>query len=89
MVDAFYGAGLTNTFTPFLLLLKSMESVNSIRMEKKKPHYDLDTIEAIVLDRGMDSFTETALRGLPAMGGVRPKDYRLCLACSGPCCSKA
>jgi len=37
-------------------------------MEKKKPHYALDAIKAVVLDRGMDAFTETALRGLYAMG---------------------
>ena len=28
-------------------------------MEKKKPHYDLDAVKAIVLERGMDAFTGT------------------------------
>jgi len=37
-------------------------------MEKRKSHYDLGTIKALVLERGMDAFTRTAIRGLDGMG---------------------
>jgi len=37
-------------------------------MEKKKPHYDLESVKTVVLDRGIDAFTKTALHGLDAMG---------------------
>ncbi len=37
-------------------------------MEKRKPHYDLEAVKTVVRQRGIDAFTETALRGLDAMG---------------------
>lgn len=37
------------------------------RMEKRVAHYDLDAVKAVVLKRGVDAFTETALLGLDAM----------------------
>lgn len=37
-------------------------------MEKHKAHYDLEAIKLVVLTRGIDAFTETAVRGLDAMG---------------------
>jgi len=37
-------------------------------MEKHKAHYDLEAIKSVVLTRGLDAFTETALRGLDTMG---------------------
>lgn len=37
-------------------------------MEKRNAHYDLEAVKAIVLERGIDAFTETALRGLDVMG---------------------
>lgn len=49
-------------------LAKLTESIIIGRMEKKKPHYDLEAIKAIVVKRGIDSFTETALRGLDSLG---------------------
>lgn len=49
-------------------LSKLTESVIVYGMEKKKAHYDLEAVKAIVLERGVDVFTETALRGLDAMG---------------------
>lgn len=37
-------------------------------MEKRKAHYDLEAVKAVVLQRGMDAFTKTAVRGLDTMG---------------------
>jgi hypothetical protein len=37
-------------------------------MEKHKAHYDLEAIKLVVLTRGIDAFTETAVRGIDAMG---------------------
>jgi len=37
-------------------------------MEKRKPHYDLSTVQAAVRLRGADAFTATALIGAQAMG---------------------
>lgn len=37
-------------------------------MEKHKAHYDLEAVKATVLNRGIDAFTETAVRGLDTMG---------------------
>ena len=37
-------------------------------MEKRKPHYNLQTVQSSVLLRGADSFTATALIGARAMG---------------------
>jgi motility quorum-sensing regulator/GCU-specific mRNA interferase toxin len=37
-------------------------------MEKRKPHYDLLTVQSAVRLRGADAFTATALIGAQAMG---------------------
>jgi len=37
-------------------------------MEKRKPHYDLSTVQPAVRLRGADAFTATALIGAQAMG---------------------
>ena len=37
-------------------------------MEKRKPHYDLSTVQSAVRLRGADAFTATALIGAQAMG---------------------
>ncbi|CAK0763896.1 motility quorum-sensing regulator / GCU-specific mRNA interferase toxin [Gammaproteobacteria bacterium] len=37
-------------------------------MEKRKAHYDLETVKAILAKRGVDTFTQTALRGIDDMG---------------------
>lgn len=37
-------------------------------MEKRKPRYDLATVQAVVRLRGADAFTATALIGAHAMG---------------------
>jgi len=37
-------------------------------MEKRKPHYDLPTVQSAVRLRGADAFTATALIGAQAMG---------------------
>jgi len=37
-------------------------------MEKRKPHYDLPTVQSAVRLRGADAFTVTALIGAQAMG---------------------
>ncbi len=37
-------------------------------MEKRKPHYDLSTVQSAVCLRGADAFTATALIGAQAMG---------------------
>jgi motility quorum-sensing regulator / GCU-specific mRNA interferase toxin len=37
-------------------------------MEKRKPHYDLSTVQAAIRFRGADAFTATALIGAQAMG---------------------
>ena len=46
-----------------------MESVKKIIvMEKRKPHYDLITAQAIVARDGVKAFTGTALAGAKALG---------------------
>lgn len=37
-------------------------------MEKRKPHYDLAAVKAVVRQRGADAFTATALVGARCMG---------------------
>jgi len=37
-------------------------------MEKRKAHYDLDAVKAVVLSRGIDSFTRAAHDGSIVMG---------------------
>lgn len=37
-------------------------------MEKRKPHYDLPTVQSGIRLRGADAFTATALIGVQAMG---------------------
>ncbi len=37
-------------------------------MEKRKPHYDLPTVQSAIRLRGADAFTSTALIGAQAMG---------------------
>jgi motility quorum-sensing regulator / GCU-specific mRNA interferase toxin len=37
-------------------------------MEKRKPHYDLSTVQSAIRLRGADAFTATALIGAQAMG---------------------
>lgn len=37
-------------------------------MEKRVAHYNLDAAKATVVQRGVDVFTKTALRGLDGMG---------------------
>jgi motility quorum-sensing regulator/GCU-specific mRNA interferase toxin len=37
-------------------------------MEKRKPHYLLKDIKTVVATYGMDAFTNTALRGIDALG---------------------
>jgi motility quorum-sensing regulator/GCU-specific mRNA interferase toxin len=37
-------------------------------MEKRRAHYDLGQVKAVVMYRGIDSFTSTALLGLFSMG---------------------
>jgi len=37
-------------------------------MEKRKPHYDLSTVQSAVRLRGADAFTATALVGAQTMG---------------------
>jgi motility quorum-sensing regulator/GCU-specific mRNA interferase toxin len=37
-------------------------------MEKRKPHYDLATVQSAVRFRGADAFTATALIGAQTMG---------------------
>jgi len=37
-------------------------------MEKRKPHYDLSTVQSAVRLRGADAFTATALIGAQTMG---------------------
>ena len=37
-------------------------------MEKRKPHYDLPTVQSAIRLRGADAFTATALIGAQAMG---------------------
>ena len=37
-------------------------------MEKRKPHYDLSTVQSAVRLRGADAFTATALISAQAMG---------------------
>ncbi|MDP2810221.1 MAG: type II toxin-antitoxin system MqsR family toxin [Rhodocyclaceae bacterium] len=37
-------------------------------MEKRIAHYDLNAIKSMVAQRGVDAFTEAALRGIDAMG---------------------
>lgn len=37
-------------------------------MEKRKPHYDLEAIKAVVVRDGVASFTATARSGFKAMG---------------------
>jgi len=41
-------------------------------VEKHKAHYDLEAIKLVVLERGIDAFTETAVWGLYAMGLDEP-----------------
>lgn len=45
-----------------------MESINTMAMEKRTPHYKLADILAIVSTRGMAAFTATALFNAAAMG---------------------
>jgi motility quorum-sensing regulator / GCU-specific mRNA interferase toxin len=37
-------------------------------MEKRKPHYDIATVQTAVKSRGADAFTATALIGVQSMG---------------------
>jgi len=37
-------------------------------LEKRKPHYDLPTVQSAIRLRGADAFTATALIGAQAMG---------------------
>ncbi|HEX5338780.1 MAG TPA: type II toxin-antitoxin system MqsR family toxin [Gallionella sp.] len=37
-------------------------------MEKYKAHYDLEAVKAVVIARGIDAFTATAVRGIDEMG---------------------
>ena len=37
-------------------------------MEKRTPHYNLDEVKSIVLQRGMDAFTSTAKNNARLMG---------------------
>lgn len=39
-----------------------------LHVEKRKAHYDLNQIKAVVRRRGIDSFTSAALLGLDRMG---------------------
>lgn len=37
-------------------------------MEKRRAHYELEAVKAVVRRRGIDAFTLAAVRGLDAMG---------------------
>ena len=45
-----------------------MESINYQHMEKKKPHYNLQEAQAIVVREGLLVFTQTAIMGAAALG---------------------
>ena len=45
-----------------------MESVNVQGMEKRRAHYDLVAVKAAIAERGLDSFTATARRGVSELG---------------------
>jgi motility quorum-sensing regulator/GCU-specific mRNA interferase toxin len=49
-------------------LTKLTLKVNILFVEKRKPHYDLATVQAAVRLRGADAFTATALIGAQVMG---------------------
>lgn len=50
------------------MLIKLTESVILLLMEKLKAHYDLAAIQALVADKGVVTFTNTARSGAMAMG---------------------
>ncbi len=52
-------------------------------MEKRKAHYDLATIKAVVLDRGLDAFTRTAVQGIDAMGLSEAEGLAVALGLQG------
>ena len=54
------------------LFLTEFYLFRKISVEKHKAHYDLEAIKLVVLERGIDAFTETAVRGLYAMGLDEP-----------------
>ena len=45
-----------------------MDSIKYQHMEKKKPHYNLQEAQAIVVREGLLAFTQTAIMGAAALG---------------------
>ena len=50
-----------------------MDSIKYKYMEKKKPHYNLQEAQAIVVREGLLVFTQTAIMDAAALGNCQPK----------------